>query len=188
MNDSRRHYYYTDGSANPASRLGGWGVVRVVCEGHSTVLTLQGRATDTTNNRMELTAIIRACQVAVDMGETEITVYSDSQLSINCAQGLWKRNVNLDLWKVYDDVAKKVKVNLIKVKAHNGDTYNEMADRLADYTSVLSPKCSACGDLEQLTYMRGKDVIERCDSFEGEEDAPDERSIYLVCLRCKCAM
>lgn len=62
--------------------------------------------------------------------DIECTVYSDSKLTINCANGTWNRKANLDLWKEYDIVSKKKK-SFQWVKAHNGDYYNEIVDKMA---------------------------------------------------------
>ena len=63
--------------------------------------------------------------------EKKFEIYSDSQYVINCAQKLWKRNLNHDLWKIYDEMIKDKIINFIWVKAHNGDIYNEIADKLS---------------------------------------------------------
>ena len=53
-----------------------------------------GRVENTTNNRTELLAVIKALQYAASKGYSDVMVMSDSQLTIRCAQGLWKRNPN----------------------------------------------------------------------------------------------
>ena len=78
---------------------------------------------------MELTAVIEALMFMND--ETIYEIYTDSQLTLNCATGKWKRKSNLDLWKQFDLEYKNKKVKWKWVKAHNGDEYNEMVDKLA---------------------------------------------------------
>jgi ribonuclease HI len=87
----------------------------------------------TTNNRMELTAIIEAIS-SIKPG-LECKIYTDSQLCINCATGKWKRKANLDLWKEYNKFCKNKIINFEWVKAHNGNKYNEIVDNLA-YTEA----------------------------------------------------
>ena len=82
-----------------------------------------------TNNTMELTAVIEALS-CVAFG-LECKIFSDSMLVINCATGKWKRKANLDLWKRYDSVVSGKKVIFEYVKAHNGNYYNEKVDKLA---------------------------------------------------------
>lgn len=119
---------YTDGSCinNPGS--GGWAFIMIDNDGNE--LYLSGCETFTTNNRMELKAVIEGLKLINDIDFC--TIYSDSKLVINCASGLWKRNKNLDLWKEYDDLSKtKKNIKFEWVKGHNGDYYNDFVDKLA---------------------------------------------------------
>jgi ribonuclease HI len=131
---------FTDGSAVPNPGPGGWGYVHVV-EG-SIVSSDCGHESDTTNNRMELKALIMAYRsCAPDKG---ITIYSDSNLCVQTvnqwAAGWekkgWKRKTgpiaNLDLVQELYALSKEKKlVKLEWIKAHNGWLWNEYADSLA---------------------------------------------------------
>ena len=117
---------YTDGSClkNP-NGPGGWSFCLLendeewcVCGGESS----------TTNNRMEMQAVIEALTF---VHNKEYTIYTDSKLVMNCAQGIWKRKSNLDLWKEYDRVSKNKKLQWVWVKGHDGNKYNEIVDKLA---------------------------------------------------------
>ena len=77
---------------------------------------------------MELQAVIEGLKFAQNK---EYTIYTDSQLTMKCAKGIWKRKENLDLWKEYDKVSKNKRLNYVYVKAHNGDEYNELVDKMA---------------------------------------------------------
>jgi ribonuclease HI len=77
---------------------------------------------------MELLAVIEALKC---LNQTTCDIYSDSQWVINCAQKLWKRNKNLDLWKLYDEISKNFIIKYIWVKGHSGNIYNEQCDKLA---------------------------------------------------------
>ena len=131
---------FTDGSSRPNPGPGGWGAVyvkdnRVVEERH-------GHEEWTTNNRMELTAIIAGLEMA-PIGEP-VTVYSDSQLVVNTlskwakgweARG-WKRREgevqNLDLvQEAWALVKAKPNVRLEWIRAHDGSRWNEYADALS---------------------------------------------------------
>ena len=114
---------YTDGSCI-RNKYGGWAFCIVgktediiVCDSHI----------DTTNNRMELTAVIEALDFIEDKSLT-YTINTDSQLTMNCALGKWKRKANKDLWKQFDIVSKGFNLKWKWVKAHNGDYYNEIVD------------------------------------------------------------
>jgi ribonuclease HI len=117
---------YTDGSClkNPGGP-GGWAFIIIERE-H--IYKISGSFPETTNNRMELTAVIEALKFAK---EKEYIIYTDSQLTMNCATGIWKRKANIDLWNEYDENLKERKISWKWVKAHNGDKYNEIVDKMA---------------------------------------------------------
>ena len=121
---------YTDGSClvNPGGP-GGWAVLIKENDKQNREYVLSGGEPSTTNNRMELTAVIEARSCIME--NTECNIYSDSQLTINCATGKWKRKANLDLWEEYDKKAKNVNISYTWVKAHSGDKYNEIVDKIA---------------------------------------------------------
>ncbi len=118
---------YTDGSClkNP-NGPGGWAFC--IVNNDDTYSCMSGSDSNTTNNRMELTAVIEALNM---IQEKECIIYTDSLLTLNCAQNIWKRKANLDLWLKYDKLSKNRKINYQWVKAHNGNKYNEIVDSLA---------------------------------------------------------
>ncbi|MCB0319831.1 MAG: ribonuclease HI [Bdellovibrionales bacterium] len=131
---------FTDGGASPNPGPGGWGVVHVV--NGDIVAERFGHEADTTNNRMELTALITAFELLPS--DAEITVYSDSDLcvkTINEWAPKWRANgwrkkggeiKNLELVKrLLDLFEKHPKVSLKWIKAHDGSRWNEYADALA---------------------------------------------------------
>ena len=137
---SRSSGVFTDGSATPNPGPGGWGAVyvvddRIVAEAH-------GADPDTTNNRMELTAIARGLEL-VPPG-TPVTIHSDSELAVRSltewAAGWerrgWRRRTgpveNLDLVRpLYEALRARPEIRLEWVRAHVGERWNEYADRLA---------------------------------------------------------
>ncbi|NBW41389.1 ribonuclease HI [bacterium] len=131
---------FTDGGASPNPGPGGWGLVHVV---NGEILHEEhGYEQDTTNNRMELTALIHALKLVSP--EEEITVYSDSDLCVKTinewaagweARG-WKRKSgpikNLELvQELYALKQERPGVTLQWIKAHDGSRWNEYADALA---------------------------------------------------------
>jgi ribonuclease HI len=131
---------FTDGGASPNPGPGGWGVVYV--EDGEIKEQLHGQHKDTTNNRMELTALIEAMKMLPE--EAEVTVYSDSDLCVktitqwapNWRKRGWKRkggpikNLELvqELLALYE---KHPNLTLKWIKAHDGSRWNEYADSLA---------------------------------------------------------
>ena len=134
---------YTDGGCSPNPGPGGWGFVVVENEGllHESC----GGEPDTTNNRMELTAIIRALEYLRQHSAQwdAVTIYSDSNLCVQTYNTWmngwekrgWKRSkgpvMNLDLVKQLSMLKKdSPKVSLKWIRAHAGQVWNEYADRL----------------------------------------------------------
>lgn len=131
---------YTDGacSGNPGS--GGWGAV-LLYKGHEKKIS--GSAKDTTNNRMELKAVIEAIR-AIKKSSSNIIIYTDSkyvQNGITAWIHSWKKNnwrnaskkpiKNVDLWKELDEESSKHDIDWQWVKGHSGNKYNDIADDLA---------------------------------------------------------
>ena len=127
---------YTDGSCLPFNGKtggpghGGWSCCIIDDDVNEVLLSGHEKGT-TTNNRMELMAVIEALQFIEATTTKTIRIYSDSQLTIKCAKGVWKRNANLDLWSQFDKVSSGKVIDFEWVKAHNGDMYNEMVDQAA---------------------------------------------------------
>ena len=117
---------YTDGSCSGNPGPGGWGVVLLENQNQ---YDLSGGEAATTNNRMELTAVIRGLE-ATPEGSSSV-INSDSQYIVNTMNLGWKRNANKDLWAALDSLVKSRDVKFIWVKGHAGNTWNEKADRLA---------------------------------------------------------
>jgi ribonuclease HI len=131
---------FTDGAAEPNPGPGGWGAVYVV-DG-AIVAERSGHEPHTTNNRMELTALIAGCRM-VPRG-TKATVYSDSELCVKSitiwarswkARG-WQRKdgpiKNLDLvQELYELYHGHAGLTLQWIRAHVGHRWNEYADSLA---------------------------------------------------------
>jgi ribonuclease HI len=136
---------FTDGSCDPNPGRGGWGFVWV--EDDEIIKTGSGFAPDTTNNRMELQALIEAYKILPVDGI--FTLYSDSQLCVNTitqwAAGWekrgWKRKTgpikNLDLVKELYALSKSHPDCALKwIRAHDGSRWNEYADALASSYST----------------------------------------------------
>jgi ribonuclease HI len=131
---------FTDGSCEGNPGPGGWGFVWV--ENDEIVQEKCGSDAATTNNRMELTALIEALRALP--ADAEITVYSDSQLCVKTvnewAAGWklrgWKRKsgpiANLELVKEFYALARaRPGVCIEWIRAHDGSRWNEYADALA---------------------------------------------------------
>lgn len=132
---------FTDGASEGNPGPGGWGAVLVV-DGR-VVAQDYGSEAHTTNNRMELQAMIAGLKMIPS--DTPIDVYTDSQLIVNIltswAEGWeakgWKKKspgpiANLELVKeAYELTKTKPDANIRWIKAHSGNKWNEYADALA---------------------------------------------------------
>lgn len=131
---------YTDGACSGNPGKGGWGAVLVYKD---TEKEICGGSADTTNNRMELTAVIEALKILKEPCEVSLT--TDSKYVCDAiTKGWvysWKRNgwkkadkkpaFNVDLWEQLLPLLETHKVTFNWVKGHNGHPYNERCDRLA---------------------------------------------------------
>ncbi len=129
---------YTDGACSGNPGPGGWGAVLLW---KSRVRELSGGENKTTNNRMELTAVIRALEALKQ--PSEVDVYSDSSYVVRgITEWLpdWKRRgwkrasgklENSSLWQKLSELCDNHHVSWHWVKGHSGDKWNERADRLA---------------------------------------------------------
>lgn len=127
---------YCDGACSGNPGPGGWGAVLIWGE---TIKKISGYDEQTTNNRMELTAAIEALKQI--NRPVKIKVFTDSTYVMKGITewiSTWKRNnwnsgkiKNVDLWKLLDTVNQKFDIEWHWVKGHNGNKYNEIADKLA---------------------------------------------------------
>lgn len=136
---------YTDGSSRGNPGPGGFGVVLMA--GQARKELSQGYKS-TTNNRMELLAVITGLKALKKKG-IDVVIYSDSQYVINSVQKGWLKNwirtnfaggkKNKDLWLEYDRVAKDFNVKFVWVKGHADNVFNNRCDQLATQAADNGP-------------------------------------------------
>ena len=139
---------YTDGSATKSRS--GWGFVAV--RNNEIIYQKSGvEHIGDTNQMMELIAALEACKWATNQHYDDIIIYSDSAYLVNCYNDKWfvkwennnwknSKNepvANIDLWKQLIMYFRLPNINFVKVKGHNGNQYNEIADKLA--TGAIEP-------------------------------------------------
>ncbi len=120
-------YLYTDGAASGNPGPGGYGAV-LKCGGLEKELS--GGYALTTNNRMELLAVIRGLE-AIRWEGADVAVFSDSTYVVNTVTKGWKRKKNQDLWERFDELAGRFNLSFNWIKGHAGHPENERCDRLA---------------------------------------------------------
>ena len=131
---------YTDGSCRGNPGVGGWGAILIY---GSHKRELSGGDAQTTNNRMELTAVIEALSALKE--PCEVTLTSDSKYVIDALEQGWAKGwkargwkkadkspaLNPDLWETLLELTDYHKVTTVWVKGHAGHPYNERCDALA---------------------------------------------------------
>lgn len=120
-------FLYTDGASSGNPGPGGYGAV-LVCGEHRKELS--GGFALTTNNRMELLAVIKGLE-AIRWQGARVAVYSDSTYVVNTVTLGWKRKKNHDLWARFDAIARGFELSFHWIKGHAGHPENERCDRLA---------------------------------------------------------
>lgn len=146
---------FTDGACSDNPGPGGWAAIVSL---HESTQTLKGLDTSTTNNRMELMAVVRALQAVMSgkfgndiaPGKDKIEVCSDSAYVVNAINDKWIAKWKLNGWKttkgkdvknkdLWEELmallaafkSAKFQIRFVKVKGHSGDCFNELADKLA---------------------------------------------------------
>lgn len=147
---------FTDGACSENPGPGGWAVVFNTA---SKCKTISGNEEKTTNNRMELMAVIEAFRTILakyrpDKDNT-YEIYSDSAYVVNTINNhwieVWQKNnwqttkhedvKNRDLWEEFSLLRRETRsfgicITLIKIKGHSGNTFNELVDKLAREESM----------------------------------------------------
>ena len=133
---------YTDGACSPNPGIGGWGAV-LISEEHGRRTEISGYEVDTTNNRMELTAVIKALGALKKPCVVEL--FTDSSYVKNALEQKWLKNwqikgwktkggkpvANKDLWLHLLEVSHEHVVSWHWVKGHSGNPENDRCDELA---------------------------------------------------------
>lgn len=126
---------YTDGACKGNPGIGAYGAILSY---QGAIKEISGVALDTTNNRMELSAVIEALRILTR--PCNVAIFTDSQY---VQKGMtewisgwkkknWKNVKNVDLWQELDSIAEQHQIQWNWVRGHNGDVLNERADELAN--------------------------------------------------------
>ena len=130
---------YTDGACSYNPGPGGWGAILIY---NGKEKRISGGELNTTNNKMELIAVISGLSCLKE--QCKVQVYSDSAYVVNAYLQKWVDNwksngwkkqnkvvKNVELWKQLDDLVNFHKVQFIKVKGHSDNEYNNQCDKMA---------------------------------------------------------
>ena len=130
---------YTDGACSGNPGKGAWGAILMYNDAKKEI---SGGESQTTNNRMELTAVIKGLEALKE--ECNVDIYSDSAYVVNAFLQDWITNwqnngwkskkgmvLNIDLWQRLIELTKKHNVTWHKVKGHADNEFNNRCDALA---------------------------------------------------------
>ena len=131
---------YTDGACSGNPGPGGWGAILMFKDYKKEI---SGGSEDTTNNIMELTAVIEALKIV--KYPCKIKIYSDSAYVVNAFNQGWIYNwikkgwktadktpvKNKELWEILYNFTKTHEIEFVKVKGHSDNEYNNRCDELA---------------------------------------------------------
>jgi ribonuclease HI len=134
---------FTDGACSSKDNVGGWGLV-VLSENDKSIETKSAAKAGTTNNEMELTAVLQALIWASEHKNESVIIYSDSAYIVNCIHDKWYKRwqyngwitekktpvCNKELWKEIIAFLSS-NVTITKVKGHSDVVGNNAADSLA---------------------------------------------------------
>lgn len=133
---------YTDGSYKSSTNRGGY--ASIILNNDKIESILHFGYTNTTNNRMELMGVLSALKYFPN--PTDMTIYSDSAYIINNLKNgfvkCWiesndSEKKNMDIWREIVKLYEFHNVNLVWVKGHNNNKYNELADLYANISAVV---------------------------------------------------
>ena len=140
MSEKKEIAIYTDGACSGNPGKGGWAAILTY---RGTEKELSGGERETTNNRMELTAVIMALEALKE--PCSVTLYSDSKYVVDALEKGWLESwvrrgwkkadkspvLNRDLWERYLAASDQHTIRFVWVRGHDGHAYNERCDRLA---------------------------------------------------------
>ena len=182
---------YTDGACSGNPGIGGWAYVlphfnEEGCDYEQ----------DTTNNRMEITAVIKGLQAARNhLVVDRVEIITDSQYVVNTMTKGWQKKKNIDLWRELDELVNKFQeVTWTWVKGHADNKYNQRCDELAvdAYKNQIAFEKSKVENKvkEELQLYGEKVAVDNPQKirieFEPYEKYLVGKEHFVTILKCNC--
>ncbi|MBP7058510.1 ribonuclease HI [Candidatus Gracilibacteria bacterium] len=148
---------FTDGSCKGNPGPGGWCAIIFFNEEEKARAILSGGEKNTTNNRMEMLAVIEALRHVHEnhLQQSGVTLFSDSSLVIKTLNEGWKRKANKDLWEELDSLNEELKVEYVWVRGHNKNKWNEECDRIAQLEADKIARKKFTSEVSQSYFKKG---------------------------------
>lgn len=135
------YHLYTDGACNNCSQKKEGGYAFMILDSQMKVIrTFSDAEFGTTNNKMELKAIIEGCK-CIKSG-SEVYVYSDSQYALGVLSGKWRAKLNLDIIALHQQNKDRLTIHYKWVKGHSGNAYNAKCDEMANKKMCKLVECT----------------------------------------------
>lgn len=178
---------HTDGSCLGNPGPGGWGAI--IQDGKKEKI-LSGGDPQTTNNRMEMLAVIEAVRWAKKHHglQRSIKLFSDSSLVVKTFNDGWKQKTNKDLWAQFQEAIEGVKLEIIWVKGHANNELNERCDQIAVAEALKAQKTAPKGSTAPALEMAPGDY--RCVACSTTSKGllgymPESGMIRVDCPKCR---
>ena len=126
----KKYEVWTDGGCTPNPGKGGYGII-LNCDGEQSFYV--GGEGESTNNRMEFTAVIAAARLLP--AGCEATIHTDSQLVIDVLTGACEGKITKPFIPLFEEASLDKRIHLKWVKGHSGQVQNELCDRLATWAT-----------------------------------------------------
>jgi len=183
---------YTDGSSRGNPGPGGWGAIVLSPD---TAAELGGREDNTTNNRMELMAVISALE---SVSEREVVLYTDSAYIVSGITRWisgWKKNnwktstkddvLNRDLWERLDEVVVGKSIDWRLIKGHSGNVGNERCDVIATSFADNNPIVLYNGSRERYGVDISKHTHSASNESSKKSKSKSKAHSYVSCVDAK---
>jgi len=183
---------YTDGSSLGNPGPGGWGVLVVPASKSGKFIEKSGSESHTTNNRMEIMAVIKAFEYAHKQKKKpkdtlKVEIFTDSNLVLSTMTKNWKKKTNNDLWNQLEALAKGLEIVWHKVKAHQDNKLNNRVDILARDAAGKAEHTS--GKIEhtpgKTEFVPGEVDQSPETNSQRSRPVPPSKSNSYFCPKCK---
>ena len=147
---------FTDGSCLGNPGPGGWAAILFEGEAKRPHAVLKGGEAETTNNRMEMIAVIEALRFIHEnhLQQCLVTLFSDSTLVVKTLTLGWKRKKNLDLWEELDELNEELSVEYVWVEGHAANRWNNRCDEIALAEAAKAKKKNHAGAVRKSFKSR----------------------------------